>query len=175
VVEEMIIEMFPEFDPTTTARTMFNALVDRANTKTKLSKTSLPGDLEKIQNLTNEIGLHKIEIDFKNQEIEKLSSQILREKEDRQQQLHQLSEKVRSLESGIPTDHQVVVELSPVQSALLRLAAEKLTARYKSEVTPSQIFKELFISYTRQESELKFPYVIYNSDKARVTKEMTQS
>ena len=70
IAEEMIVEMFPEFDPTTTSRLMFNSLLDRANTKTKLNSASKPSDLETIQFKENEIGRLQILTDQRKTEIE---------------------------------------------------------------------------------------------------------
>ncbi len=160
IAEEMIVEMFPEFDPTTTSRLMFNSLLDRANTKTKLNSASKPSDLETIQFKENEIGRLQILTDQRKTEIENANNLNL----EKDQKIEELNQKVQNLQSGLPSSDQVVVDLSPLQKKLIALAAERLSSRYKKEISPAQILKQIFINYTKQESELDFPYVLSYSD-----------
>jgi hypothetical protein len=172
--EERIIEMFPEFDPETTTRVMFNAVVDRASKQTKKINQSLPADLETIQLLTNKNGELKTLVDLKDQEIQDLKDQISQGKEAHQQEVSQLGDSLQGLKAVLPTSNQVVVDLSPLQKQLILLASERLTARYKKEITPEQILKQIFINYTKQESELDFPYVLSYSDIVRLKNNPTQ-
>ncbi len=173
--EERIVEMFPEFDPETSIRVVFNALVDRASRQTKKQNQSLTADLETIQLLTNKNGEFKTLLDLKDQENQDLRDQLSRSKEDHQKEAAHLVESLQALKAGLPSGDQVIVDLSPLQRRLIDLVSERLTARYKSETSPAQILKQIFINYTKQESELDFPYVLSYSDIVRITNILKQS
>ncbi|MCL4482225.1 MAG: hypothetical protein M1445_06350, partial [Bacteroidetes bacterium] len=127
---EQITEMHPEYDQFTTFKTVFNDLLYRATAKAKQSNQSLPADLEKIQNLENEIGRLKTLIDLKEEEL-------IRTKEEN----INLSQTGQGLKLA---DNQTVITFNPLVALLLDeeiQAAEKKTGK---RFTREDILKNLF-------------------------------
>ena len=170
--EELIIEMFPEFDSETTTRKMWNDIVARAAKQTAKITKSLPADLETIQLLNNKNGELLTLTDLKDQEIQRLKDELSAEKQAHAKDVLELTGSLEGLTTKLPGSDQVVVDLSELQHKLLKLASERLSSRYKKEISSSQILKQIFINYTKQESELDFPYVLSLSDAIRINKEM---
>ena len=128
--EERILEMFPDFMDETSSRQMFLALIDRASRQTSKSNQSLPADLEKIQNLENEIGRLKTLIDLKEEEL-------IRVKEEN----FNLTQAGQGLKLA---DNQTVITFNPLVALLLDeeiQAAEKKTGK---RFTREDVLKNLF-------------------------------
>lgn len=71
-----ILNIFPEYDQFTTFKRVFHDLFTRATAIYKKSTESNPADVEKIQNLQNEIGLLKTAATLKDEQHAKLESEF---------------------------------------------------------------------------------------------------
>lgn len=71
-----ILNIFPEYDQLTTFKKVFSDLFTRATAIYKKTTESNPADLEKIQNLQNEIGLLKTAATLKEEEHAKLENEF---------------------------------------------------------------------------------------------------
>ncbi len=130
LAQEQIIEMAPEFNAFTTSREVLNFVVNRAASKIKQSNQSIPADLEKIQNLENEIGRLKTLVDLKEEDL-------IRSKEEN----INLSKAGQGLKLA---DNQTVITFNPLVALLLDeeiQAAEKKTGK---RFTREDILKNLF-------------------------------
>jgi len=126
--EEQFCEMFPDLDPEgITNRVVFNALFDRAFGKFEKSNVPRKEDQDTIQNLTNEIGRLKIEIDLKKEAME--GSDILCALKN--EELERLKTHL-SNEPAAPvlTKDQLIISIPPIIAKVLEI--EAVTAKRKT-------------------------------------------
>lgn len=126
--EEQFCEMFPDLEPEgITNRVVFNALFDRAFGKFEKSNVPRKEDQDTIQNLTNEIGRLKIEIDLVNETLS-INRQLHIDALDDIKAL----EKEIDLNQGATklTKDQVIITIPPIVAKVLEI--EAVTAKRKT-------------------------------------------
>lgn len=78
--------------------------------------------------------------------------------------LQQLNDTVRA-NTNRNTDDLILESLEPLPAMLLKITAEKLTKKYKREVTPTMILVDMFVKYTVEQYSIWFyPFVISDDE-----------
>ena len=181
IASEQMDEMFDTLDQTSTTRTAFLAVMERAHTNTKKLLKSQPEDVKRIAELEarlleaqNEVGRHLIDLDFKNGEIMQLKHDLYNVKVENVNLLEQSGMAVEEIKTKLPKEDQIVVTFIAYELAVLKLCAERLTAKFKKEIEPEMVIKEVLFSYFREESELNIPYCITYADRQRLKKQLAE-
>jgi hypothetical protein len=126
--EEQFAEMFPDLEPEgITTRVVLNSLFDRAFGIFKKSNEPRKQDQEEIQNLTNEIGRLKIDIDLKNDELIKINNLYSEAKES----LIVIQDELENnLATPVIGDDQFLITIPPIVHKVLEI--EAITAKKKT-------------------------------------------
>jgi len=136
--EEQFCEMFPDLEPEgITNRVVFNALFDRAFGKFEKSNVPRKEDQDTIQNLTNEIGRLKIEIDHKEeQHQENKRIYIL------MSQQNDALEKAAAL--NVTPENNYLVEIPPLAVKVLEIEAAAAKKKTGKNFTISEVLYNSF-------------------------------
>lgn len=135
--EEQFAEMFPDLDPTDiTNRVVFNSIFDRAFGKFEKSNVPRREDQETIEQLTNEIGRLKIEIDLKDEKIDKATNLYV---EAKQSMIILQDEIGQQPAAPVIAENDILVNLSILEHALLKIEAAYLKRKTGKDFTISEI------------------------------------
>lgn len=167
--QERLKEIFCDIEPANLSnRLILNGLFDKALLKVRKNAEPRKEDLDKIRELTNEIGRLKTLIDFKEKEItdiKEASNEIAAQNNELKEKLEAATGEVQTVKSRIPADSSIILELSPKQKMLVETICERLTERFKQPIKPGKfLFHLCWCHYIKQESEPPFPYVIKSRD-----------
>ncbi len=154
-----ILNIFPDYDELTTFKRVFSDLFTRATAIHRKSTGSQPADVEKIQNLQNEIGLLKTAASLQKEEHEKLESEFC-----------------RLVESQAPTagPDQLILTLKPEIFAVLQKEREQAKRKNGKEYTDNDIVNLHFWNLYR--NGVSYPLFTWDEfDRAKFKKQQNQN
>ena len=119
------------------------------------------------QSLTEEVASLQRKLSENNEKTTSLQADYDSKQTDYLQQIIELKEKVNKLTADLSSaeNRSVLDFMKPFPARLLALTAERLSLKYKREVTPIQVLGDMFLRYTIEKwSEWFYPWVLTEAD-----------
>ena len=141
--EEQFAEMFPDLEPDgITNRVVFNNLFDRAFNNFRKSNESRKQDLDTIEQLNNEIGRLKIEIDLKESDFAAFK-ETAKEIHDSYISCHnELSELKAS--KPVLSENQLLIHIPPIVGKVLEIEAATAKRKTGKEYSYEDVLMQSF-------------------------------
>lgn len=118
---------------------------------------------ETCKNLTEEVVRLQSKLSENNEKTTSLQADYDSKQTDYLQQITDLEKKVNKLTADLSTaeNRSVLDFMKPFPARLLALTAERLSQKYKREITPIQVLGDMFLRYTIEKwSEWFYPWVL---------------